>query len=169
MPIYKQAMSEADLDPQIAQGVKAGKMNVRHQITCLDFLDLTVSAGTIQKGDEEDNHLGFLLMGDALGFIYIVSLSKLEGNKDQLVFMCNLNQPGTSDPHSVIATKWLSWLDIKFSIMTSDGDLGVFDFLINREDQLSHEQVYISKLHQHQTFEELNRTFQFCDVYQMGN
>lgn len=116
-------------------------------ITCLDFLDLTVATGSQQSSEEEDNHLGLLLLGDSQGFIYIVQLSKLDGNEDQLVYMNNISQSGSSDPHSVIASKWISWLDVKFAVMTSDGDLVVFDFLINREDQLSLDQVYISRIH----------------------
>lgn len=167
-PIFKQALSEADVDAQYPAGGKAGQP-AKQMITCLDFLDLTVSSGSQQVSDEEDNHLGFLLLGDTQGFIYIVSLSKLEGNEDQLVYMCCISQSGSSDPHSVIAAKWISWLDVKFAVMTADGDLAVYDFLINREDQLSLDQVYISKLHQQQTFEELNQTFQFCDISQLGN
>ena len=106
-------------------------------ITCLDFLDLTVSSGSQQGSDEEDNHLGFLLLGDTQGFIYIISLSKLDGNEDQLVYMCNISQASSSDARSVIAAKWISWLDVKFAVMTSDGDLAVYDFLLSREDQLS--------------------------------
>lgn len=51
--------------------------------------------------------------------------------------MSNISQSRSPDPHSVVAAKWISWLDVKFAVMTSDGDLAVYDFLLSREDQLS--------------------------------
>ena len=98
------------------------------KIACLDFLDQTHA-----KTSSEDN-LGLLLLGDQLGFLYIIQLSKHEGHQDQLLYMANLSQSSNQEAWSIIAAKFISCLDAKFARMTADGDLSVFEALIDQED-----------------------------------
>jgi len=51
--------------------------------------------------------------------------------------MSYANQSSHQEAKSIIAAKWISWLDMKFAIMTADGDLVIFEVQINREDELS--------------------------------
>ena len=76
-------------------------------------------------------------MGDQLGFVYIIQLSKHEGVHDQLLYMANLSQSSNQEARSIIAAKFISCLDIKFVRMTADGDLSVYDALIDYEEQIA--------------------------------
>ena len=68
--------------------------------------------------------------------------------------MSNANQSSHQDSKAVIACKWISWLDLKFAIMTGDGDLVISEVILNREEELC-DSIQVTKLHQIQTFEEL--------------
>jgi hypothetical protein len=39
-----------------------------------------------------ENNLGILLVGDAVGFLYIIQMKKLEGTEDLLLFMTNISK-----------------------------------------------------------------------------
>ena len=104
------------------------------------------------------DNLGLLILGDQLGFLYIIQLTKHEGHQDQLLYMANLSQSSNQEARSIIAAKFISCLDIKFARMTADGDLSVFEAYIDQEDQLS-DSIQVTRLHQIQTFEELSQNF----------
>ncbi len=84
------------------------------------------------------------------------------------MYITNINYSNHQEIRSIIAIKWLSWQDIKFGVLTADGDLSVFDVFIDHEDELA-DSISVVKIHQVQTFEELNHNFSFGDVNQLGN
>ena len=72
-----------------------------------------------------------------------------------------------SEHQKVVAAKWISCLDVKFATMTSNGDLIVCEVLADYEDELA-DSIQVNKIHQIQTFEELNE-FSFSDIDLIGN
>ena len=42
-----------------------------------------------------------------------------------------------SHENSVISVKWISKLDLKFAIMSSSGDLSIFDVLLDNDDPIA--------------------------------
>jgi hypothetical protein len=48
--------------------------------------------------------------------------------------MANLSQSSSQEAKSIIAAKFISSQDIKFTRITADGDLGIFEAMIDHED-----------------------------------
>lgn len=42
-----------------------------------------------------------------------------------------------SNDNPVISVKWISMLDLKFAIMTSSGDLSIYDVLLDNDDPIA--------------------------------
>jgi hypothetical protein len=47
---------------------------------------------------------------------------------------------------AVVSAKWMAKLDLKFAIMTSGGDLSIFDVLLDNEDQVA-DSLQVTRIH----------------------
>ena len=166
--VFEQAVNEADLElPEVfaSNQIKSASSKERMyaqqlcKVTCLDFLAFS---------PEQDRILGLLLLGDQLGFVYLIMMSASAHTSDKLLYMNNTNQQPNSEAKPLIAASWLSWNDKKFAIITANGDLIINEVALDEKEELC-DQVIVNKIHQIQTFEELPNSFAFCQIYQTGS